>query len=376
LAGIYIHIPFCTKACHYCDFHFSTSLKIKDELILAMVKEVNFRKNYIGLEKVNTIYFGGGTPSILNKKDLAFILNSIYNNFNISKNVEVTIEINPNDLTSKKINDYADLNINRFSVGVQSFCDEQLIKLNRSHNSNDIIKCINLIKDAGFTNFSIDLMYGLPEMSIRLWKETLEKAIKLNPTHLSCYCLTIEKKTVFHKMFLDGSLKIGSDDILKSQFLLMRKILISENFMHYEISNFAKPSYQSRHNSSYWSGEKYLGIGPSAHSYNGTIRSWNIKNNIKYIKSFDNEKYDFYKEELLTDKNKINEYILMGLRTSKGVSKKKIFAMLSEREQLNINRQIANFERLNLLLFKDNRYFLSEEGMILCDKITSDLFLV
>ena len=376
MAGIYIHIPFCKKACYYCDFHFSTSFKIKNELISSINKEIYFRRDYLGIDEVKTIYFGGGTPSILNKKEIESILNSIYKNFRISNNAEITVEINPNDLTKEKINNYVDLGINRFSIGVQSFCDDQLKKMNRSHSYNDIIKCISLIKKKGLINFSLDLIYGLPNMSISLWQETLEQAINLSPSHLSCYCLTIEKETVFHKMLIDGSLKIDSDDIIKSQFLLMRKILISENFSHYEISSFAKPNFKSNHNSSYWRGEKYLGVGPSAHSYNGQNRHWNIKNNIKYIKAIDDGSLSFYEEEILTNENKINEQILMGLRTSEGVSKKKLFSMLTKKDQVKIQSKINDFESLNLLFSTEDRFSLTEEGMILCDKITSDLFLV
>jgi len=375
LAGIYVHIPFCNKACHYCDFHFSTSFKTKDQIINSINKEIHFRKDYLGAENINTIYFGGGTPSVLDKVDLESILNNINQCFFISHNPEITIEINPNDVSNQKIIDYMSLGINRVSIGGQSFCDQQLAKLNRSHTSDDVINCVKLIQDAGITNLNLDLMYGLPGMSNKSWQENLKKAVDLEITHLSCYCLTIERGTVFHKMVKDGNLKIDTDQKIKSQFLIMRKFLIKNHFDHYEISNFSKKKYESKHNTSYWNRDKYLGLGPSAHSYNGKERHWNISHNIKYIKALETG-VSFFEEEVLTKKNIINEYILMGLRTNKGVSFQKILPMLNRKEKLNMFNQINNFSKQSLIDIKENYFFLTENGMILCDKITSDLFLV
>ena len=375
MAGIYIHIPFCSKACHYCDFHFTTSFKLKNEIISAIVQEVKLRRNYLKKTTIDTIYFGGGTPSVLELSDIEKILKSIYENFVISKSLECTLEVNPNDLSQKKIKEYISLGVNRVSLGGQSFNDKQLKKLNRTHTSKEIESSIKLLQDLGLENLNLDLMYGLPDMDNRFWEKDLKKAVDLSLTHLSCYCLTIEKGTVFYKMIKEGSLKKESDLKIRSQFLIMRNILTQNDFIHYEISNFCKPFYESKHNTSYWNGDKYLGIGPSAHSYNGNKRHWNIKNNFKYITALKNGEL-FFEEELLSRFNIINEYILTGLRTSKGISLQKLIEITNQKEYQKLKKQIDNLVSQSLLFCQSDNFSLTEEGMILCDKITSDLFLV
>ena len=375
MAGIYIHIPFCFKACYYCDFHFSTSLNSKDQIISAICKELQLKRNYFDSGSIETIYFGGGTPSILDISDLEKILNTIYKNFNILTSLECTLEANPNDLTKKKIISIIDLGINRISLGGQSFNDKQLKKMNRTHTSSQIESSIKLLQDLGLENINLDLMYGLPDLKYDSWKKDLKKSIDLGVTHLSCYCLTIEKGTVFDKMVKKGSIKIDSDETIKSQFLIMREILMSNNFNHYEISNFCKPSYESKHNISYWNGMKYLGIGPSAHSYNGKKRHWNVNNNFKYISAIKNREV-FFEEEVLSRENIINEYILTRLRTSKGVSLNKLSQLTDKKQYNKLANQMYNFTNESLLFYEKERFFLTEEGMILCDKITSDLFLM
>ncbi len=344
-------------------------------MISAIVQELKLRRNYLKNDTINTIYFGGGTPSVLEFFDIERILDSAYKNFTISKSLECTLEVNPNDLSKQKIKDYISLGINRISLGGQSFNDEQLKKLNRTHTSKEIESSIKLLQDLGLVNLNLDLMYGLPEMDNVSWEKDLKKAIELSVTHLSCYCLTIEKGTVFYKMKKEGSLKTQSDSKIKSQFFLMRNILKKNNFTHYEISNFCKPSYESKHNTSYWNGDKYLGVGPSAHSYNGTKRHWNIKNNFKYITALKNGEL-FFKEELLSGHNIINEYLLTALRTSKGISLKKLMKITNEKEYQILKKQIDNLVKGSLLICESDNLSLSEQGMILCDKITSDLFLV
>lgn len=375
MAGIYIHIPFCLKACYYCDFHFSTSLNSKNQIISSICKELKLKRNYLGTSSVNTIYFGGGTPSILESSDLEKILNTVYENFIMSASFECTLEANPNDLTKPKIQSFIDIGINRISLGGQSFNDIQLKKLNRTHTGIQIENSIKLLQDLGLENLNLDLMYGLPNLTESSWVADLNKSVDLGIVHLSCYCLTIEKGTVFHNMLEKGRLKIDSDAKIKSQFLIMRDILTNNNFRHYEISNFCLPSFESKHNTSYWNGIKYLGIGPSAHSYNGEKRHWNVKNNFKYIaaiKKGDN----FFEEEVLTRKNIINEYILTGLRTSKGISLKKLSKLTDKMEYTALVNQMNNFADDSLLLYKNKKFLLTEDGMILCDKITSDLFLM
>ncbi|MDA9726974.1 radical SAM family heme chaperone HemW [Bacteroidota bacterium] len=374
MAGIYIHIPFCYKACHYCDFHFSTSLTLKTKLIDAICKELKLKNKYLGTQLVETIYFGGGTPSILDEKYIAKILKTIYKYFSISKFLECTFEVNPNDLTVGKTRSLIKLGVNRFSVGAQSFDDIQLKLLNRSHTSKQIERSIRLIQDLGVYNINIDLMYGTPNLKNKLWENNLMKAVSLNVTHMSCYCLTIEKGTVFHKMVNSGKLKIDSDDNIKLQFLTMRDILRRNNFVHYEISNFCIPSFESKHNSSYWKGKNYLGVGPSAHSFNGKKRHWNIKNNYKYIDALNNDN-NYFEEEILTKKNIANEYILTNIRTNKGLARNILSRLTNNIEYSKLMSQLDKLINDRLIINKKDRFYLTQNGMILCDKITTDLFL-
>jgi len=374
LAGIYIHIPFCYKACHYCDFHFSTSLTLKTKLIDSICKELKLKNKYLGTQLVETIYFGGGTPSILEEKYIAKILKTIYKYFSISKFLECTFEVNPNDLTVGKTRSLIKLGVNRFSVGAQSFDDIQLKLLNRSHTSKQIERSIRLIQDLGVYNINIDLMYGTPNLKNKLWENNLMKAVSLNVTHISCYCLTIEKGTVFHKMVNSGNLKIDSDDNVKLQFLTMRNILRRNNFVHYEISNFCIPSFESKHNSSYWKGKNYLGVGPSAHSFNGKKRQWNIKNNYKYIDALNNDN-NYFEEEILTKKNIANEYILTNIRTNKGLARNILSRLTNNIEYNKLMSQLDKLINDRLIINKKDRFYLTQNGMILCDKITTDLFL-
>lgn len=374
MAGIYIHIPFCYKACHYCDFHFSTSLTLKTKLIDAICKELKLKNKYLGTQLVETIYFGGGTPSILEEKYIAKILKTIYKYFSISKFLECTFEVNPNDLTVGKTRSLIKLGVNRFSVGAQSFDDIQLKLLNRSHTSKQIERSIRLIQDLGVYNINIDLMYGTPNLKNKLWENNLRKAVSLNVTHISCYCLTIEKGTVFHKMVNSGNLKIDSDDNIKLQFLTMRDILRRNNFVHYEISNFCIPSFESKHNSSYWKGKNYLGVGPSAHSFNGKKRHWNIKNNYKYIDALNNDN-NYFEEEILTKKNIVNEYILTNIRTNKGLARNILSRLTNNIEYSKLMSQLDKLINDRLIINKKDRFYLTQNGMILCDKITTDLFL-
>ena len=374
MAGIYIHIPFCYKACHYCDFHFSTSLTLKTKLIDAICKELKLKNKFLGTQLVETIYFGGGTPSILEEKYIAKILKTIYKYFSISKFLECTFEVNPNDLTVGKTRSLIKLGVNRFSVGAQSFDDIQLKLLNRSHTSKQIERSIRLIQDLGVYNINIDLMYGTPNLKNKLWENNLMKAVSLNVTHMSCYCLTIEKGTVFHKMVNSGNLKIDSDDNIKLQFLTMRDILRRNNFVHYEISNFCIPSFESKHNSSYWKGKNYLGVGPSAHSFNGKKRHWNIKNNYKYIDALNNDN-NYFEEEILTKKNIANEYILTNIRTNKGLARNILSRLTNNIEYSKLMSQLDKLINDRLIINKKDRFYLTQNGMILCDKITTDLFL-
>ena len=282
--------------------------------------------------------------------------------------------MNPNDLTVDKARSLIKLGVNRFSVGAQSFDDIQLKLLNRSHTSKQIERSIKLIQDLGVCNINIDLMYGTPNLKNKLWENNLMKAVSLNVTHMSCYCLTIEKGTVFHKMVNSGNLKLDSDDNIKLQFLTMRDILRRNNFVHYEISNFCIPSFESKHNSSYWKGKNYLGVGPSAHSFNGKKRHWNIKNNYKYIDALNNDN-NYFEEEILTKKNVANEYILTNIRTNNGLARNILSRLTNNIEYSKLMSQLDKLINDRLIINKKDRFYLTQNGMILCDKITTDLFL-
>src|SRR6188474_1939990 len=326
MAGIYIHIPFCRQACHYCNFHFSTSLRYKNELLDSLLKETELQKDYLGNELVETIYFGGGTPSILQISDLRLQIEKIRETFNISKNAEITLEANPDDVNEEKLTGWKEIGINRLSIGVQSFFEEDLLWMNRAHNAKQAIDNLQLaIKQ--FDNITIDLIYGHPLLSNEKWKQNVEKVIALNIPHISCYALTVEPKTPLSKMIKEKKKEDIQQEKQAEQFLLLMQWLEDAGYEHYEISNFAKPSFRSRHNSSYWQGKKYLGLGPSAHSFNGESRQWNISNNNVYIESLAGNKIPFEKE-ILTQSQKTNEYIMTALRTKEGLDLKELSAAL------------------------------------------------
>jgi len=279
MSGIYIHIPFCRQACHYCDFHFSTSLKNKKPFLKALLKESELRRNYLGNEKIQTIYFGGGTPSLLTKDEILFIIDELHKYHEIEPAAEITLEANPDDLSIEKIKELKQTPVNRLSIGIQSFFDEDLKFMNRTHNAEEAVSSVKASQDEGFENITIDLIYGTPTLTNENWEQNLSRALSLNVPHVSCYELTVEPNTALHSFIKKG--KIGPLDEQKTamQFEMVMNRMKAENFIHYEISNFCKEGFYSRHNSNYWSRKKYLGLGPSAHSYNGTSRQWNIANN-------------------------------------------------------------------------------------------------
>jgi oxygen-independent coproporphyrinogen III oxidase len=374
MAGIYVHIPFCKQACNYCNFHFSTSLKQKNDFVAALLKEIDFQKEYLGNEPVGTIYFGGGTPSLLTETELNEILQKIYLLFPVDQNVEVTLEANPDDICSEKLAQWTSAGVNRLSIGVQSFFEEDLIWMNRAHNARQAVDSIKNAQDKGFGNITMDLIYGLPEMSNEHWKKNVETAIALNIPHLSCYALTIEPKTALHNLIAKKKVHNTEPDKQAEQFLLLMEWLENAGYEHYEISNFAKPGKRSRHNSSYWKGKKYLGLGPSAHSYNGTARQWNIANNALYSKSLLKEnKMDFEKEEL-SQVQKLNEYIMTSLRTIEGCDLNYVEENFGEKVKLKISKDSAKYLTQKLMTEKEFRFLLTREGKLLADGIASDLF--
>ncbi|WP_372795666.1 radical SAM family heme chaperone HemW, partial [Lutibacter sp.] len=337
MAGIYIHIPFCKQACYYCDFHFSTSLKRKEELLNAIKQELLLRKNEFGTAQIETIYFGGGTPSILTIDELQFLITIIYENYRVVNNAEITLEANPDDLSIQKIKELAQSPINRLSIGIQSFFEDDLKFMNRAHTAEESKKCLVEAKKY-FDNITIDLIYGVPNMSNEKWLANLKQAFEFGIPHISSYALTVEEKTVLHSFIKNGKVPPVDENLALEHFNILVEETEKQGFVHYEISNFGKPEYFSKHNISYWQGEKYLGIGPSAHSFNGLERSWNVSNNTKYINSLLENKLPS-ESEILTINNRFNEYIMTGLRTIWGVSFEKVEKDFGVNylEQLKIN---------------------------------------
>ena len=375
MSGIYIHIPFCKQACNYCDFHFSTSLKLKSSLIDSVLAEIDLRFSYLENKNIETIYFGGGTPSLLSEKELFLILEKLYKNYKISSNAEITLEANPDDLSIEKLKELKRLEINRLSIGLQSFNNEELIWMNRAHTATESEASVKRAQDKGFENISIDLIYGSKFSNLTNWKKTLDKAIALDVKHISSYNLTIEDKT---KLGHDVKVKkeIAIDDEKSSElFLEMIDRLEKNNFIQYEISNFGKENYFSNHNSNYWKGIEYIGYGPSAHSFDGVSRQWNISNNSLYIKNVTDKNEAYFEKEILSESDQFNEYILTSLRTIWGID----VAILNSKfnsEILNVfNEKIETYILTDMVTFNKNKYVLTSNGKLFADKIASELFV-
>lgn len=372
--AIYIHIPFCKQACHYCDFHFSTSLKKKDEMVLALANEIELRATEFKDEVVETIYFGGGTPSILEIQDLRFLIDTVYANCNVIENPEITVEANPDDLNEIRIIEFAKTKINRLSIGIQSFFEDDLRLMNRAHSSEEAKKCLE-IATWYFDNISIDLIYGMPNMSNEKWLYNIEMALSYNVSHISSYALTVEPKTALHTFIQKGIITQLDDDIAQQHFHLLVDTLEENGFIHYELSNFGKENYFSKNNSSYWLGKKYIGIGPSAHSYNGISRSWNVSNNSLYLKSIAENKLPS-ETETLTKTDRYNEYVMTGLRTIWGVSLKRVETEFGKTYLDYLNQQAAKYIEDHLLFVDDTILRTTKSGKFLSDGIASDLFML
>ncbi len=377
MAGIYIHIPFCKQACYYCDFHFSTSLKRKDDLLTAIKIELLLRKEELEKEPIETIYFGGGTPSILAVEELKSIIDTVYENYEVVKDVEITLEANPDDLSSEKIKGLAKLPINRLSIGIQSFFDDDLKLMNRAHSAEESKKCLAEATKY-FDNITIDLIYGIPNMSNKKWLLNLKQAFDFNIPHISSYALTVEEKTVLHKLIEKGKVPPVDENLALEHFNILVKETEKRGYVHYEISNFGKAAYFSKHNISYWFGEKYIGIGPSAHSFTGFERSWNVSNNTKYINALFADQLPSEKEQL-TEIDRFNEYIMTGLRTIWGVSFLKIEKEFGAMYLEELKKSAERFIKLGLLeielrSFSGNVLVITKKGQFLADGIAADLF--
>ncbi|WP_081209127.1 radical SAM family heme chaperone HemW [Salegentibacter sediminis] len=372
MSGIYIHIPFCKQACHYCDFHFSTSMKKKDQLVDMLCKELVLRKDELPDAEIQTIYFGGGTPSLLSTEELDRIFETIYAEYQITKDPEITLEANPDDLSMEKIEMLAASKINRLSIGVQSFFEEDLQLMNRAHNSKEALESIQLASKY-FKNISIDLIYGVPGMSEERWRENLEIALELGVPHISSYALTIEPNTALQKFIEKGKVKPVDDEAARRHFEILVETLTNNGFEHYEFSNFGKPGYFSQNNTAYWLGKTYLGIGPSAHSYDGNTRKWNVTNNSLYIKALAKDQIPQQTEKLSTA-DKFNEYVMTRLRTKFGVSLVEVEEKFGVDYKLHILKNASPLQQKQLLEERNGVLHITAKGKFLSDGIAADLF--
>lgn len=372
MAGIYIHIPFCKQACHYCDFHFSTSLKYKDELLQALIKEINLQRTYLAGETIETIYFGGGTPSILSAGELNQLIGTITGLHTVAANAEITIEANPDDLERAKLQALRRTDINRFSIGIQSFFDDDLTWMNRVHRASEAEASVKRAQDAGFENITADLIYGYPLLTDAKWKYNLDKVFELDIPHISSYSMTVEPQTALASFIKKKKQPAMDEQQSAEQFMILMNSMGDHGFEHYEISNFCKPGHYSRHNSNYWKGIKYLGIGPSAHSFNGETRQWNIANNTKYIQSI--EKGEIQAEtEVLTENDRLNEYVMTSLRTMWGLELTVLNTIAKGASEELIKAAEPFFEK-GWIEQSNGVITLTPEGKLYADRIASELF--
>ncbi|TKC01869.1 radical SAM family heme chaperone HemW [Pedobacter cryotolerans] len=373
MAGIYIHIPFCKKACTYCDFHFTTSFKYADEMVDAICKEIKLKQHRI-TDQVSSIYFGGGTPSVLSSASLEKIFNTLVDCFSISADAEITIETNPDDLDAKKIAELRKLPINRFSIGIQSFFEQDLVWMNRAHNAQEAQTCIKRSQDAGFENLSIDLIYGYPLLTDEKWFSNIQTAIDLQTPHISAYSLTVEAKTALANAIEKGKQTGLSDEQSASQFLILTDKLTTAGFEHYEISNYALPGKYAIHNTNYWKGITYLGIGPSAHGFDGHNRYINVANNAKYLSLLADNKLAETVEEL-SQTDRFNEYIMTSLRTMWGLDLQKITSDFGKLFELETRRQMKPFIERGQITLDGNIIKLTTNGKLFADGIAAELFV-
>ena len=376
MAGIYIHIPFCKQACTYCNFHFATSLRYKDEVISAIIKEGELRKNYLQGKTVDTIYFGGGTPSLLSALEVKEIVSMLSHHYLLDDSMEITLEANPDDLSKKYLEELKNGSpINRLSVGIQSFLQEDLKYMNRSHSAEESETCLKTIEDLGFENYSMDLIFGVPTCSDKHWISNLERTLEFNPTHLSVYALTVEENTPLKKLIASSKLPAPFDESQVNQYLIAQEILTKGRYEQYEISNYSKPGFISKHNSNYWKSIDYLGLGPSAHSFNGISRSWNIANNKKYIDAIQSNSDSFNESENLTAEDQLNEYIMTRLRTIWGVDPKELKTKSLDYSNGFISKAELFIAQKEMTI-KNDKYLLTSKGQLIADQISADLFVL
>lgn len=376
MAGLYLHVPFCKQACHYCNFHFSTSLKYRDEMLTAMIRELEIRKVYLGGKVLDSIYFGGGTPSILPLESLESVLEAIHIHFSVAPDAEITLEANPDDIHVPTLKAWKALGVNRLSIGIQSFWDDELSFMNRAHSGEEAIRAVDRARAAGFEDLTIDLIYGIPISDTARWVQNLEQALVFQVPHISAYCLTIEPGTAFGNWAKKGKLQEAPDEVASEQFLIAVDTLEAAGYEHYEISNYALPGRKAKHNSAYWAGVPYLGIGPAAHSFNGENRQWNLAHNMKYIKSVQSHPAtaaipDWVGTEILSAADKHNEYVMTRLRTSGGIVPEELSAAYRQ----NFIDAVQLFVKQGYIINTGGAYKLSRTGKLMADAISGQLFV-
>ncbi|WP_307211011.1 radical SAM family heme chaperone HemW [Chryseobacterium lathyri] len=373
---IYIHIPFCKQKCSYCNFHFSTSLNFKDEMIRAMKTEIRLRKDELQSKSLKSLYFGGGTPSILSADEIKSLIDEVLKYFSFDRDIEVTLEANPDDLDKSFLQQLAQSSVNRLSIGTQSFFEEDLKLMNRAHNASEAESSIKRAQDFGFENLSIDLIYGSPTSNLEIWKDNLNKTIALEVPHISSYALTVEPKTALENWISKGKVAGPREEEQNKEFYYLSDFLKDNGFEHYEVSNFAKPGFYSSHNSAYWKYNEYLGIGPSAHSYNGfDVRSWNVANNQQYIKKL-HAGILAKEEEILSQYDQFNEMIMIGLRTIWGVNLESLNNKFNDQILEYFQHEIKSRIEEGILIKENNHLKIPEKHWFMADGIASDLFIV
>ena len=374
MSGIYLHIPFCRQACHYCDFHFSTSLKHKEALLQAMHQELSLRREEVGDSPVETVYFGGGTPSLLSQAELVAFVEQIAREYTLSPEAEITLEANPDDLSPQRITALADSPVNRLSIGIQSFEQEQLRWMNRAHTAEEALRCLEGV-GRKFGNYSIDLIYGIPGSRSETWQQTLQTALGFDPPHISAYALTVEPATALQSQIDRGLSSEPDEDRTEADFRYLVETLEQAGYAHYEISNFGKPGFYSRNNTAYWQGKPYLGIGPSAHSFDGRTRRWNVAHNLKYLRALGAGE-PYYETETLSLQDRYNEAVMTGLRTEWGVSLQRIREVFGPRFESYLLQLAGPYLEQQFLFREEDRLCLSKKGKFLADGIASDLFMI
>lgn len=375
MAGFYLHIPFCRQACYYCNFHFSTSLAYMDEMLQAMQMEMQWQAANWRSHHFETIYFGGGTPSLLSAKHLDTLLQTIYRNYDIDAKAEITLEANPDDIDATKLQQWRNAGINRLSVGVQALFDDLLRGLHRSHDARQAIRSVQMAMDAGFENISIDLIYGIPGLTDVCWADEVERMLSMHIPHLSCYALTIEPHTALDYQIRKHQFPQVDEEQVARQYLMLLDMMEAAGYEAYEISSFARPGFRARHNSLYWNGIPYLGIGPSAHSYQPPLRRWNIAHNMRYIQFIRQNKIP-YEEEHLTMRMQYNEYVMLRLRTLEGVDTQSIHALFGSCFANYFQQQVQPWMDMQYVVIKQStRYVLSRTGRLFADRIAASLFI-